>query len=134
MNDLRYPMTVRQLAEDEGGGYLVEFPDLPGCMADGETVEEAIEAGREAVAAWLATAAELGRSLPEPGTAATFSGRWVQRVPKSLHARLAARARIEGVSLNTFVTSVLAEAVGDPRRRRAGSLAARGTAKQPHKL
>ena len=37
-----YAFTIRPLEADEGGGYLIEFPDLPGCMADGETVEEAI--------------------------------------------------------------------------------------------
>lgn len=34
-----YPFTIRALADNEGGGYLLEFPDLPGCMADGETSE-----------------------------------------------------------------------------------------------
>ena len=37
-----YPFTIRELAIDDGGGFLIEFPDLPGCISDGETVEEAI--------------------------------------------------------------------------------------------
>jgi hypothetical protein len=44
----RYPLMVRLLEQDEGGGYLCEFPDLPGCMGDGATPEEAIADGKEA--------------------------------------------------------------------------------------
>ena len=44
-----YQFTVRPLSKEEGGGYLVEYPDIPGCMSDGETVEEAIANGREAL-------------------------------------------------------------------------------------
>jgi len=55
---------VRPLSSAEGGGYLVEFPDYPGCMADGETPEEAIREAREALASYLATLEELGQ--PEP--------------------------------------------------------------------
>jgi len=50
-----------------------------------------------------------GDLVPKPGTA---SGQWRQRVPRSLHARLAARARQEGVSLNTLVTAMIAEGLG----------------------
>jgi antitoxin HicB len=45
----RYSFAVRPLSKDEGGGYLVEFPDIPGCMSDGETIEDAIANGREAL-------------------------------------------------------------------------------------
>ncbi|MGH6921455.1 MAG: type II toxin-antitoxin system HicB family antitoxin [Geminicoccaceae bacterium] len=40
--DVPYRFTIRPLPEDEGGGYLIEFSDLPGCMSDGATIEEAI--------------------------------------------------------------------------------------------
>ena len=44
MNEqIKYPFEIRQLSEEEGGGYLISFPDLPGCISDGETIEEAIE-------------------------------------------------------------------------------------------
>jgi antitoxin HicB len=48
-NAEEYRITVRPLSKDEGGGYLVEYPEIPGCMSDGETVEEAIANGREAL-------------------------------------------------------------------------------------
>jgi antitoxin HicB len=50
-------IAVRPLTEDEGGGYLVEFPDLPGCMSDGETIEEAIANGEDAKCCWIAAMA-----------------------------------------------------------------------------
>lgn len=104
-----YPFTIRPLAEDEGGGFAVEYPDLPGCISDGETPEEALRHGHDAVRAYLASCVKHGDAVPRPSVA---SGQWRQRVPKTLHARLVARAREEGVSLNTLVTAMIAEGLG----------------------
>jgi antitoxin HicB len=101
---------IRPLGEAEGGGYLVEFPDYPGCIADGETPEEALREGRDALKSYLGTLRELGRDIPVVGS--SYSGQWRQRVPKSLHAALAHRASLEGVSLNVLVTTMLAEGLG----------------------
>jgi len=101
---------IRPLSEEEGGGYLVEFPDFPGCVADGETPEAAVQEGRDALASYLLTLKELGRAVPEVGE--VYGGQWRQRVPKSLHAALARRAEREGVSLNMLVTTMLAEGIG----------------------
>ncbi|MFQ5954367.1 MAG: toxin-antitoxin system HicB family antitoxin [Kiloniellales bacterium] len=109
---LKYPAYVRQMAPDEGFGFVVEVPDLPGCIADGETEQEALENAKAAIEEWIAAAEALGRPTPEPGTHKSYSGKWVQRVPKSLHMKLAAEARREGVSLNSFAMSLLAEGLG----------------------
>lgn len=108
----KYPFTMRELTPDDGGGFLIEFPDLPGCMSDGETVEEAIANGVDAVQCWLAVAKEKGREIPESGDLENQSGKWVQRVPRSLHARLTRQAKYEHVSLNTLVISILSESLG----------------------
>lgn len=100
---------INHLTKDDGGGYLIEFPDFPGCIADGATPEEAIREGRDALLSYKRTLEELGRKIPESGAA--FAGQWRQRVPKSLHAALVRRAANEGVSLNTLVTAMLAEGV-----------------------
>jgi antitoxin HicB len=105
-----FSFTVRPLDTEDGGGFLIEFPDLPGCISDGDTIKQAIENGMDAKAAWLAVAREIGRAIPKSGAA--MSGKWVQRVPKTLHSRLADRARIEGVSLNTLVVALLSEGLG----------------------
>jgi antitoxin HicB len=115
MTDLAYPVTLRPLSEEEGGGWLAEFPDLPGCMADGETPEEAIRESEDAMKSWLAAMREGDRPIPAPSRPdlAAYSGKWVLRAPKSLHKRLADRARAEGVSLNTLAVSLLALGLGE---------------------
>lgn len=113
MTELDYPFTVRPLSEEDGGGFLVEYPDLPGCMSDGETVGEAIANGADAVRCWIAAMREAGRTTPAPSVSDdAFSGKWQQRVPKSLHRRLVERAKREGVSLNTLVIAMLSERLG----------------------
>jgi antitoxin HicB len=113
-----YPFTVRPLTQDEGGGFLIEFPDLPGCISDGETPEEAVANGMDALRAMLLTMREFGDHIPAPGALIKASGQWRQRIPKSMHARLTVRAEEEGVSLNTLVTAMIAEGLGVRNRRR----------------
>lgn len=107
-----YPFELRHLSEDEGGGWLITFPDLPGCMSDGETIDEAVENGRDAFQSWMYVHLQNGLPVPVPGSAAEASGQFRLRAPKSLHARLAARARQEGVSMNTLAVALLAEGLG----------------------
>jgi len=59
-----YPFELRPLEREEGGGCLIVFPDLPGCMSDGETPEEAMANGRDAAAAWIRAAEETCGSVP----------------------------------------------------------------------
>jgi antitoxin HicB len=112
MNDLKYPAAIRPLSEAEGGGYMVEFPDLPGCVADGESLEDALKNAEDALGSWIKTAEEFGDKIPEPSLPTNFSGRWQLRVPKSLHAALVLRAKQEGVSLNTLTITLLAQSIG----------------------
>ena len=105
----QYSFVVRPLTAEEGSGFLCEFPDVPGCLGDGETPEEAIRDGRLALTAALKTLSDLGRDSPNPTKG---SGQWRMRAPRSLHRRLALRAKAEGVSLNTFAVSLLAEGLG----------------------
>src|SRR5262245_30257427 len=108
-----YPFIVRPMAEDEGdGGFVVEYPDVLYCIADGKAPEDAIRKGRVALEGCLLTLAEAGQRIPPPHAATSSSGQWRQRVPRSLHARLVARAEREGVSLNTLVTVLIAEGMG----------------------
>jgi antitoxin HicB len=107
--DLAYPIVLEPLSDEDGGGWLATVPDLPGCISDGETQEEAAHNVRGAIASWVEAAAELGRAVPGSGSA---RGEWRQRVPKTLHEKLKRLAEVEGVSLNALVTSVLAERVG----------------------
>lgn len=116
MPTIDYPFEVRPLPEEEGGGYLITFPDLPGCISDGETPQEAIKNGLDAAASWLKTAREFNDPIPKPNESS--SGKFVTRVPKSLHTRLISRAKQEGVSMNALVTAYLAEALGKREAKR----------------
>src|ERR1035438_10694963 len=80
-----YRFTVRPLSVQEGGGYLVEYPDIPGCMSDGETIAEAIANGREALRDCLEVFRESGRKPVKP---AIEAAQWRQRLPRTLYAKL----------------------------------------------
>jgi len=110
-----YQFTVRPLSKDEGGGYLLEYPDIPGCMSDGETVEEAIANGREALRDCIEVFRESGRKLPKPRVEAA---QWRQRLPRTLYLKLTKQAESEGVSINSLVTAIIAEAIGSKRAER----------------
>jgi len=69
MHKLAYPITLRPLARDEGGGWLAEFPDLPGCMADGATPEEALREAADAARSWIKTAKAYNENIPLPSRA-----------------------------------------------------------------
>lgn len=113
MRDLdAYPFEIRPLSKAEGGGYLVSFSDFSECISDGETIEEAIASGRDALAATIAALEAKGFPVPKPNSGGVASGKFVARVPKSVHAELAARAKTEGVSLNALVLAFLAEGLG----------------------
>lgn len=119
-----YPFEIRPLSKEEGGGYAVTFPDLPGCRSDGETPEQALANGRNALTDWLAVAREFGDEVPSPFS--SVSGKFVQRVPKSLHRQLIDQARNEGVSLNMLVVSLVAEGLGR-RQAQPPALTSRST-------
>lgn len=109
MRNPGYLVEIRPLTEDEGGGWLVTFPELPGCMADGETPEEALREAEDALESYIKTAEAHGDPVPQPSA---YSGNFRLRVPKSMHAALAHRAEREGVSMNTLAVALLAEGMG----------------------
>jgi predicted RNase H-like HicB family nuclease len=63
---LEYPVIVEPLPQRDGGGFVAAVPDLPGCMSDGETPEEALANVRDAIAAWIDEARALNRMIPTP--------------------------------------------------------------------
>ena len=107
---LNYPLTL--YPDTENGGYVAEIKDLPGCLTQGQTLEETIENINEARELWIETVSEGGREIPMPSTESNYSGKLLLRMPKSLHRRLAETAEREGVSLNQYILSVLSEASG----------------------
>ena len=93
---------------DPDGGYVIEFPDLPGCMTQIETMDEVSAMAEEIRTLWLETAFELDNDIPEPSYPEEYSGRFVLRMPKSLHRTLAEAAERDEVSLNAYACQLLA--------------------------
>ena len=130
---LRYPVLLTRVSDDDEDYWAAEFPDLPGCLADGQTPDEAVENAEAAKGIWIEAELEAGRAVPEPAGDRDYSGRFVVRMPRSLHRRLAVAAQREGVSLNQQVLSRLAEpsvrAESSPRKSGASRRYTRRTAK-----
>lgn len=63
---LAYRIEIVPLSKDDGGGYLASVPDLPGCMSDGETPEEALRNVQDAIESWIEAARELKMDIPPP--------------------------------------------------------------------
>jgi predicted RNase H-like HicB family nuclease len=66
MRDLEYSVIIEPLSDQDGGGFIAVVPDLPGCMSDGETPEEALTSVRDAISEWIDAAQAMGRSVPPP--------------------------------------------------------------------
>ncbi len=108
---LPYSIILRWDGDDEI--FVARVDELPGCSAHGATEAEAISNLRDNMQVWIEDCLEAGDPIPEPAQEVELpSGKWLQRVPKSLHSKLIRLAKKEGVSLNQLVSSALAEAVG----------------------
>ncbi len=105
---LKYPVTV---VPSEDGGFVAHIKDLPGCITQGDSLEEAMAMIDDAREVWLRGNYAEDNPIPEPRSTEGYSGKFVVRTPKSLHRDLAERAAEEGVSLNQFVVSLLASRV-----------------------
>lgn len=107
----KYSVSVKWSDEDKG--FIATVPELPGLSAFGETRERALSELKIAAEAYLATLKESGASVPSPTKVESYSGQIRFRMPKGLHARLAAAAEVEGISLNTYIVSLLSERHGE---------------------
>ena len=107
-----YSFTVRW--SDEDRGYIAVCPEFPGVSGWGETAEEALREVRVALEMSIEVYTEQGWELPSPWKLPRYSGQFRLRVPASLHAQLAERAGLEGVSLNTLAVSYLSAGLGLP--------------------
>ncbi|MEW6338278.1 MAG: toxin-antitoxin system HicB family antitoxin [Acidobacteriota bacterium] len=106
---LGYPMRVSQVPDS--GEWVAEVIDLPGCIGVGATAEEAVETASAAVPEWVAEARAAGWEVPTPHVRAEASGKFVVRLPRSLHERLQNLADEESTSLNQLVVWLLSEGV-----------------------
>ena len=99
---------IESLKEEDGGGFLITFPDFSECISDGETPEEAIRNGLDALHETIMALESAGHSVPKPGSSRE---KFIQHLPKSLYTRLVVRAKQEGISINAFVTALIVEKI-----------------------
>jgi predicted RNase H-like HicB family nuclease len=109
---LKMPYARVLTPDAETGTYTAEILEFPGCIAQGDTPEEAYEHLESAAAGWIEAALDMGQEIPEPSDPYSYSGRIALRLPRSLHRRAAQMAERDGTSLNQFLVSAIAERVG----------------------
>ncbi len=96
---------------DPGGGYVIDFPDLPGCMTQIEHLDEVAPMAAEIKELWIETEYDHGHDIPLPTYPEEYSGKFNVRLPRSLHRQLAEAAEADGVSLNQYVVMLLTRGV-----------------------
>jgi antitoxin HicB len=109
---LPYAISLSRSEADDEPMWHATIDEMPGCEATGATPAEAAERVPAALAEWVAEARAEGREVPEPRSARSYSGKLLLRMPLTLHAELARAAERDQVSLNAYITSQLAVAVG----------------------
>ena len=100
--DLPYNYIIQPIKDESGEYYYARVLELDGCQSTGDTFEEAYNNLREAMEGWIETKFENGFKIPLPVGYENFSGKFIVRIPKSLHYKLTIEAEKEGVSLNQY--------------------------------
>lgn len=96
---------IELIPDKEDGGFAALIPDLPGCISQGDTEEQALKMIEEAKVAWITATLKSGRPVPVPRD--RYSGKLNIRIPKTLHRELTIEAEREGVSLNQEIIVAL---------------------------
>lgn len=128
---LPYTLEIQRDETDGFSGWFARVRELPGCMTQAERFEELGSMIEDAMRAWIETALEDGQPVPEPRQPDEFSGKFVLRVPRTLHRQLVETAEVEGVSLNQLCSTLLAQAIGATTR--PGSHITKSTTLYPRK-
>jgi predicted RNase H-like HicB family nuclease len=116
MKNIEYYMNLKyrmEIIEDQDeGGYVAYYPELPGCMTCAETVEEVITELQDAKREWITAMLEDGMDIAEPDDLSNYSGQFKLRIPKSLHKALAEQSKREGISMNQYCVYLLSSVYG----------------------
>ena len=108
LNDYMEMSYRMEIVEDKDeGGFVVSYPELPGCITCGETVEAAITNALDAKRAWIEAALDEGIQIQEPDSLEDYSGQFKLRIPRSLHRLLVEHSKREGISMNQYCVYLL---------------------------
>ncbi len=106
---MKLPYSMEIYPDAVEGGYTVAFPDLPGCLTCGRTLEKAIENSEDAKRCWFEAAIEDGVEIDEPSDLLEYSNEITLKIPKSLHKDLAKQARRENTSVDKYCIYLLSK-------------------------
>ena len=108
LNDYMEMSYRMEIVEDKDeGGFVVSYPELPGCITCGETVEAAVTNALDAKRAWIEAALDEGIQIQEPDSLEDYSGQFKLRIPRSLHRLLVEHSKREGISMNQYCEYLL---------------------------
>ena len=102
---MNYRMEI--IEDKDEGGFVASFPDLPGCITCGDTIDAAVANALDAKKAWLEAAIEDDIEIHEPDSLEEYSGQFKLRIPRSLHRSLAEHSKREGISMNQYCLYLL---------------------------
>ena len=101
------PYRMEIVEDKDEGGFVISYPDLPGCITCGETVESAVKNAEDAKKARIEAAIDEGVTIHEPDSLEDYSGQFKLRIPRSLHRALAEHSQREGISMNQYCVYLL---------------------------
>lgn len=105
---LPYTRLIQEINDESGHYFYGKILELDGCQSTGETLQELYESLKEAMEGYLQIKIENNLPIPIPEASENYSGKFVVRIPKTLHKRLVIEAEKEGVSLNQLALYKLA--------------------------
>lgn len=106
---LPYNFLMQKMDDESGQYYFGKVLELDGCQSDGDTIEELESNLKEAMYGWISVKLDYGYPVPEPILDDDYSGKFIVRIPKSLHKSLALKAKKENISLNQYVLFKLSQ-------------------------
>lgn len=106
---LPYTTIIEAINDESGFYYTGRIMEFEGCLADGDTKEEALQSLQEAMELWIETKLANGFEVPEPLSESSIPDKFTLSLPKTLHQRLTLEAKNEGVSLNQYALYKLAK-------------------------
>lgn len=109
---MKTPYKLEIVPDSEEGGFVASYPDLPGCITCGSTIQDAVNNVEDAKKEWLLAAIEGNIKIAEPESADSYSGQFKIRIPKTLHKTLVENSKKEGISMNQYCVYLLAKNSG----------------------
>ena len=109
---LKKPYSRILIPDDDSGTFAAEILEFPGCIAQGDTPDQAYSNLEEAATGWVESALDLGQEIPDPFLNQGFSGKIALRLPRSIHRQAALLAQRDNTSLNQFLLAAISERVG----------------------